>query len=100
MLADSDCNAASAAQGVTKLLSVYEKRRLQRLTSNLKNEYAAITEHAGSTYAAVQRLSENNNAECRIDRTSTVFSLLAQLYVSSQSADFLRGPSIGRLRVQ
>jgi hypothetical protein len=83
------------------LLKVYSKGLARRAVGGVEDNYAAAVKHAGEWHYAVQRLDlSNDKGRCVKDRAGTVFSILSQLLVRSQSEDFLKAPETAVFRAQ
>jgi len=78
------------------IFSVVRKGALGNLTGELTEKYAASTRHAGDLYFAARRF----NAQCKLDFASEVLTILTQLYLRSQSDEFLKAPESTILRTQ
>ncbi len=73
--------------GGQRLLVVKEKR-----DAKSDNGYSVAVEHGGEAYLVSGNRNRRFNPDDVSDRTGTVLSLLNQLYLRSQSAEFLRAP--------
>jgi len=85
---------------LTTLLSIYDRDILSTIVRNAAGEFAVTVDHAGKIYFAAKKRDGKENGDCEIDRTGTIFSLLSQIYISSQSPEFLKGPNSGRIQIQ
>lgn len=86
-----------------RLFSVFEDSDFSLIASAKRDDFAAHARHAGDDYSAVRRYVPNASGDgknCKVDRTGTVMSLLTQLYLRSQSDDFLKAPASNVLRTQ
>lgn len=100
VLRSSDCRPGSASSSIP-LLHVYPRTRARRAIGDLEDSYAASVNHAGEWYYAVPKFEyDGNDNACDLDRSGTVFSILSQLFIRSQSKDFLKAPEASILRTQ
>ncbi|MEO1137037.1 MAG: hypothetical protein AAFW68_10595, partial [Pseudomonadota bacterium] len=78
-----------------------KKGLFNRLDLTSGKEFAVSIEHGGERYHAVKNhFSHSNSNVCSKDRTGTVMMILSELFVRSQSEDFLKAPESNVFRTQ
>lgn len=102
------CSSANSCLLKAAIFDAASKDFWRYRLKDLDDSFAVSVLHAGERYYAAPKVACNastgsdREADCvsDIDRTGTVLSVLAQLFIRSQSKEFLKAPDSNVLRTQ
>ena len=99
VLAAQDCPLGDT-EGVD-IFSVDNRSVLDWAAGKIYDNYAVKVTHGGEVFAAGRKLASLSKEEqCNVDRTGVVLAILSQLYIRSQSDEFLKAPETSIIRAQ
>lgn len=101
VVASGDCdfqNGSDQRKPVT-LFAVKPRGLTRHLEWDDGENFGVSVFHAGKRYYAMEKISlMEKGKRCEVSRTNSVMAILAQLFIRSQSDDFLKAPETGVLR--